>query len=120
MTDDEQQLAVLFNTQPGYSEPGFWRGVKAAAGLARIRSTMSFAVREAAKDNFEPLAGLALDAFGQDARHEALVDALAEHLGGTLQARASARWPECPSPSRRTSTWRGGRPRTACGSSGIT
>ncbi|AJC61086.1 hypothetical protein GZL_08558 [Streptomyces sp. 769] len=88
VTDDEQRLAALFDTLPGYSEPNFWRGVKAAAGLARIRSTMSFAVREAAKDNFEPLARLALDAFGQDARHEALVDALAERLGGTLQARA--------------------------------
>ncbi|MEW1654709.1 hypothetical protein [Streptomyces sp. NPDC093707] len=88
MTNDEQQLAALLNALPGRDEADFWRGVKAAAGLSRIRATMSAAVREAEEGVFGSLAGLVLDAFGQDARHKALTDVLAGHLGGTLQARS--------------------------------
>ncbi|WP_030299504.1 hypothetical protein [Streptomyces katrae] len=87
MIDDEQQLAALLDALPGRYEARFWRDLKEAAGMYRIRSTMSSAVRDAEDGDFEPLAELVLEACGNDARHEAVTAVLAGHLGGTLQAR---------------------------------
>ncbi|MFD3719877.1 hypothetical protein [Streptomyces sp. NPDC058674] len=88
MTDDEQQLAALLNDLPGHEDARFWRGLKEAAGIYRIRSTMASAVQEAQDGDFEPLAEFVLDVFNRDARLKDITAALATHLGSTLRARA--------------------------------
>ncbi|WP_331747604.1 hypothetical protein OG520_39690 (plasmid) [Streptomyces sp. NBC_00984] len=88
MTDDEQQLAALLNDLPGHDDARFWRGLKEATGIYRIRSTMSSAVQEAQDGDFEPLAEFVLDVFNRDARLKDITTALATHLGSTLRARA--------------------------------
>ncbi|MFD3676847.1 hypothetical protein [Streptomyces sp. NPDC058613] len=88
MTDDEQQLAALLNDLPGHEDAQFWRGLKEAAGIYRIRSTMSSAVQEAQDGDFEPLAEFVLDVFNRDSRLKDITTALATHLGSTLRARA--------------------------------
>ncbi|MEU9418375.1 hypothetical protein [Streptomyces sp. NPDC048272] len=88
MTDDEQQLAALLNDLPGHEDARFWRGLKEAAGIYRIRSTMSSAVQEAQDGNFEPLAEFVLDVFNRDSRLKDITTALATHLGSTPRARA--------------------------------
>lgn len=40
MTGDEEQLAALSNDLPGHDDARFWRGLKQAADVYRIRSTM--------------------------------------------------------------------------------
>lgn len=88
MNDDEQQLAALLNDLPGHDDARFWRGLKEAAGLYRIRSTMSSAVQEAQDGDFEPLAEFVLDVFNRDTQLKDITAALATHLGSTLRARA--------------------------------
>ncbi|MFG2841119.1 hypothetical protein ACGFYE_39785 [Streptomyces zaomyceticus] len=88
MIDDEQQLAALLNDLPGYDDARFWRGLKEAAGIYRIRSTMSSAVQEAQEGDFEPLAEFVLEVFNRDTRLKDITAALATHLGSTLRARA--------------------------------
>ncbi|WP_326680936.1 hypothetical protein [Streptomyces sp. NBC_01237] len=88
MTDDEQQLAALLDDLPGHEGARFWRGLKEAAGIYRIRSTMSSAVREAQDGDFGPLAAFVLDVFNRDAQLKDITTALATHLGSTLRARA--------------------------------
>ncbi|MGW7436480.1 ATP-binding cassette domain-containing protein [Streptomyces sp. NPDC054849] len=77
VTDDEQQLAALLNGLPGHDDARFWRGLKEAAGIYRIRSTMSSAVQEARDGDFEPLAAFVLDVFNRDARLKDIAAALA-------------------------------------------
>ncbi|MFD8984277.1 hypothetical protein [Streptomyces sp. NPDC059564] len=88
MTDDEQQLAALLNDLPGHSDARFWRGLKEAAGMYRIRSTMASAVQDAQDGDFEPLAELVLEAFGADARYKDVTAVLASQLGSAVRARA--------------------------------
>ncbi|MET9886089.1 hypothetical protein ABZZ20_23715 [Streptomyces sp. NPDC006430] len=88
MTDDEQQLAALLNDLPGHDDAPFWRGLKEAAGIHRIRSTMSSAVESAQDGDFEALAEFVLDVFNRDTRLKDITAALATHLGSTLRARA--------------------------------
>ncbi|MFD6183768.1 hypothetical protein [Streptomyces goshikiensis] len=88
MTDDEQQLAALFNDLPGRDDARFWRGLKESAGVYRIRSTMASAVQDAQDGDFEPLAELVLEIFNREARLKDITAALATHLGSTLRARA--------------------------------
>ncbi|MET7534520.1 hypothetical protein ACFWB1_27100 [Streptomyces goshikiensis] len=88
MTDDEQQLAALLNDLPGHDDARFWRGLKEAAGIYRIRSTMTSAVQEAHDGDFEPLAELVLEIFNRDTRLKDITAALATHLGSTLRARS--------------------------------
>ncbi|WP_030209509.1 hypothetical protein [Streptomyces sp. NRRL S-87] len=88
MTDDENQLAALLNDLPGHADARFWRGLKEAAGLYRIRSTMSSAVQDARGGDFEPLATFVLDVFNREARIKDITATLGTHLGSTLRARA--------------------------------
>lgn len=88
MTDDEQQLAALLNDLPGHDDARFWRALKEAAGLYRIRSTMSSAVQEAQEGDFEPLAEFVLDVFNRDAQLKDITSVLATHLGSRARARA--------------------------------
>ncbi|MEU9377731.1 hypothetical protein AB0D94_28725 [Streptomyces sp. NPDC048255] len=88
MTDDEQQLAALHNDLPGHDDARFWRGLKEAAGIYRIRSTMSSVIQEAQDGDFEPLAEFVLEVFNRDTRLKDITAALATHLGSTLRARA--------------------------------
>lgn len=88
MTYDEQQLSALLDELPGYSDARFWRALKNAAGLPRIRSTMASAVRAARGGDFAPMAAFVLDVFDRDARLKELTQALAGHLGSTLRAQA--------------------------------
>ncbi|WP_457519326.1 hypothetical protein [Streptomyces sp. TE33382] len=66
----------------------FWCGLKEAAGLSRVRSTMSSAVRQSQDGDFRPLAAFVLDVFNREARLKDITAALATHLGSTLRARA--------------------------------
>ncbi|MFK0238848.1 hypothetical protein [Streptomyces vinaceus] len=84
VTDDEQQLAALLNDLPGHEDARFWRGLKEAAGLYRICSTMSSAVQEAQDGDFEPLAEFVLDVFNRDAQLKDITSA----LGSRPRARA--------------------------------
>ncbi|MCX4971269.1 hypothetical protein OHA98_42485 [Streptomyces sp. NBC_00654] len=88
MTDDEQQLAALLNDLPGHDDAQFWHGLEEAAGIYRIRSNMSCAVKEARDGNFGPLAGFVFDVFNHDARLKDITAAVATHLGSTLRAQA--------------------------------
>ncbi|MFF4429695.1 hypothetical protein ACFYZ4_11065 [Streptomyces sp. NPDC001513] len=88
MTDDQERLAALLNDLPGHDDARFWRGLKQAAGIYRIRSSMSAAVEHAQDGDFAPLAALVLDVFNRDAQLKDITAALADHLGTTLRARA--------------------------------
>jgi hypothetical protein len=88
VTDDEHQFAALLNDLPGHSDAGFWRGLKEAAGIYRIRSTMSSAVQEAQDGDFGPLAALVLNVFNREDQLKDITAILATHLGTTTRARA--------------------------------
>ncbi|WP_328959823.1 hypothetical protein [Streptomyces virginiae] len=88
MTDDEEQLAALLDDLPGHDDARFWRGLKQAAGIFRIRSTMSAAVEHAQEGDFAPLAALVLDVLNRDAQLKDITAALADHLNTTLRTRA--------------------------------
>ncbi|MFI0977775.1 hypothetical protein ACH4SP_12275 [Streptomyces sp. NPDC021093] len=86
--DAEQQLAALLNDLPGHHEARFWRDLKDAAGLYRIRSTMASAVQEAQNGDFDPLAAFVLDVFNREDQLKDITKVLATHLGTTVRARA--------------------------------